>query len=220
MPTLTAHDADQAVTDARNTYRVAQEHLDNLKAQVLTDGPDAVTAKELATAAGVVEHARLTVQHAIAELEKARGNERQQQLNQLKADILTTTGAPEDALNAMRQIETAVAYLVSSCVSRQRNIAQWMAAMQRAGVPAAVSVQKEDGHAGLGWSVASMAGGDAVVVDDRRIAPLNPGMLISAAVARGCRAAGQSTGQLAPVLSVDGTGPVVDDPEAWLRKRY
>uniref|UniRef100_UPI00055A4822 hypothetical protein n=1 Tax=Streptomyces exfoliatus TaxID=1905 RepID=UPI00055A4822 len=88
MTTTTAPAAEQAVADARNTYRVAQEHLDHLKAQILTDGPEAVSAKELATAAGVVEHARLSVQHALAELDTARGDERMQQLAQLKATIL------------------------------------------------------------------------------------------------------------------------------------
>lgn len=220
MTTTTAPAAEQAVADARNTYRVAQEHLDHLKAQILTDGPEAVSAKELATAAGVVEHARLSVQHALAELDTARGDERMQQLAQLKATILEGAGSPDDALNAMQLIEQGVAYLIATCAGRQRNIAQWTAAMQQAGVPAAIGQQLEDGHAGLGWTAASMAGGDAVLVDDRRITGLNAGMLIGAAVARGCRTAGYSTGHLQPVLSVDGHSSVVDDPETWVRKRF
>jgi hypothetical protein len=212
--------AEQAVTEARKAYQAASDDLTALKNKILTEGPAAVTAHALADAASAVEHARLSTEHALAMLGKAQGDERLQQLNQLKARILTDAGSPEDALNAMQQIETGVAYLVEACVGRQRLIAQATTAMRQAGVPAAIGTQQEDGHAGLGWANANMAGGDSVIVDQRRIGPLNPGLLISAAIACGTRKAGHSTGHLLPALQVDGQGDIANDPETWLRARY
>ncbi|MET7746156.1 hypothetical protein [Streptomyces sp. NPDC005385] len=219
-PTIDASAAEQAVTDARMAYANANDDLTALRNKILIHGPEAVSAPELATAAAHVEHAKLSVEHALAELDQALGNARLHNLNTLKAQILEDAGTHEEALNAMQQIEQGVAHLVASCAGRQRHIAQWIGAMQRAGVPAAVGQQTEDGHAELGWSNANMAGGDAILVGQRRIASINPGTLIAAAIARGTRTAGYSTGHLAPVLQVDGQGALMGDPEDWLKRRY
>lgn len=207
-----------SLTDAQQQLTAATAAVDQLKAKLLDQGPGSVTAEELGQAALDVEHAKLTLAHAARQAEETAAAERLDQLQLLKQQILRDAGDVDQALDAMRQIEDGVATLVKACAGRQQLIAQAVNAMRRAAVPE--TGDTTDKHAGLGWLAANIAGGEAIVIDRRRIVGLNPAMLISAAIARGCTTAGYSTGHLRPILDVDGTTAVAQDPEAWMRKRF
>ncbi|WP_405549767.1 hypothetical protein [Streptomyces microflavus] len=213
--------AEQQLTNAIQTHAEATAVLGNLKQQILNDGPQAVTAQQLADAAASVEHAKLSTDHALTNLQTAQEDDRQGALNALKATILNKAGTPADALQAMRQLEEAARYLMATCVSRQQNIHQWTAALRQAGVPQAHAGTAADGHAGLGWAPAGMGQGDTVIVDGRRLATVNPGLLIAAALTRAARATGHGLGHLAPVVEVHAPqGLAVDDPDGYLHQKF
>lgn len=214
-------DEQHGVVTASAAETEAVAALTELKQKLLDHGPDAVTAQELADAAARVEHAKLTVEHAAQVAEAAAKRQRLEELEEEKAGYLARAGSPEDALAAMRQIEEGVAYLVKYGTDRQGLISDGLRTLLRAKVPAvAVGQQQEDGHAGLGWDNGGLDGGDGIVIDGRRIGTLNPALLISAAIARGCRKANRSALFLSPVLQVDVDSAIVTDPETWLSRRY
>lgn len=209
-----------SVQEAEQQLATATATVDQLKAKILDHGPGSVTAEELGHAALAVEHAKLAVQHAAKTAEDAAEAERQEQLQQLKAQILDQAGDVDTALDAMRQIEEAAALLITTCGGRQQLIGTATAAMRRAGVPAHAD-GAADQHAGLAWSDAGMGRSDAVHVDGRTLNQINAGVLIAAALTRGAREAGYTTRHLTPALDITAPGgPAVNDPEAWLRARY
>ncbi|MFJ8783176.1 hypothetical protein [Streptomyces sp. NPDC102476] len=210
--TITLQEAEQQLAGATAT-------VEQLKAKILDHGPGSVTAEELGAAVLAVEHASLAVQHAGQHAQAQAEAERQQQLHGHKKHLLDQAGAPEDALAAMQQIEEAVALLVSYGANRQQLVAQGAATLRHAGVPRA-SEGVADQHAGLAWSDASMGRGETLHIDGRQITTINAGLLIGAAITRGCRTAGRGLGHLSPVVLVDGTGGAAEDPETWLKARY
>ncbi|MDV9170935.1 hypothetical protein R6V09_12415 [Streptomyces sp. W16] len=232
MPTTTI-----SVATAEQQLATATDKLDKLKAKILDKGPGAVTAQELADAADAVEHAKLTIEHAIKTAEDNATAERLDHLQLLKQQILAGAGDTDTALDAMRQLEDAAALLITTCAGRQTGINKWTAALRAAGVPQyepqgksrttadgrtnTPYTQLTDEHAGMGWTEASMGRGDAVYVDDRRIAHISPGVIIAAALERAARQAGYGIRHLQPVLDVNGVDQAATaDPEAWLRARY
>lgn len=211
--TISVQEAEQQLTAATAT-------VDQLKAKILDEGPGSVTAEELGTAALAVEHARLTIGHAVKAAEDKAAAARHAQLEELKARILAEAGDVDEALDAMRQIENAAAVLIKACAGRQTLIGQATAAIRRAGVPRHSDGQAEQ-HAGLAWSDAGMGRGDELHVDGRRITSINPALLIAAALQRGAQQAGCSIGYLAPVINIIGVAQgAAQDPEAWLKARY
>lgn len=203
--------------DAQEQLTAATAAVDQLKAKILDEGPGAVTAEELGQAALAVEHAKLTLAHAAKQAEDQAAADRLEQLQLLKAQILRDAGDADTALDAMRQIETAAATLITACAGRQQLIGQASAAMRRLAVPQGSTVR--DAHAGLGWTDAGMGRSDELHVDGRRIASINPGMLIAAAIQRAAQQAGRSVGHLAPALQIGGHA-ILGDPAEWLRTRY
>jgi hypothetical protein len=226
-----------SVAGAEQQLATATDKLDTLKAKLLDHGPGAVTAQELAEAAAAVEHAKLTIEHAIKTAEDNAAAERLDHLRLLKHQILAAAGDVDGALDAMRQLEDAAAHLIATCAGRQGAINKWSAAMRAAGVPQYEPQGKsrttadgrtntpytrlDDEHAGMGWTEAGMGRGDAVYVDDRRITQINPGTLIAAALERAARTAGYGIRYLQPAIEVHGRDQTaLDNPEAWLRARY
>ncbi|MDX3458430.1 hypothetical protein PV396_41955 [Streptomyces sp. ME02-8801-2C] len=209
--TVTIQEAEQQLTAATAT-------LDQLKAKILDHGPGSVTAEELGTAALAVEHASLTIGHAVKTAETSIEAERQERLQLLKAQILEQAGDVDTALDAMRQIETAAAALIEACAGRQTLIGQATAAMRRDGVPQ--SSEASDEHAGLGWADAGMGRSDAVYVDGRKIGYVSAGVIIAGALDRASRQAGRSVRHLQPAIDVPVHQDIAQDPEAWLTARY
>lgn len=226
-----------SVVDAEQQLATASAALDQLKAKLLDHGPGAVTPQELAEAAAAVEHARLTIEHAVKTVEDNAAAERLDHLQLLKQQILGQAGDVDAALDAMRQLEDAAALLIATCAGRQGAINKWSAAMRAADVPqyepngktrttadghtTVPYTRLSDEHAGMGWTEAGMGRSDAVYVDDRRIAHINPGTLIAAALERAARTAGYGIRYLQPAIEVHGNDRAAhDNPEAWLRARY
>ncbi|TGB09779.1 hypothetical protein [Streptomyces sp. MZ04] len=210
--TVTLADAEQQLTAATAT-------LDQLKAKILDQGPGTVTAEELGTAALAVEHARLAVGHAAKQAEDQTEQERQEHLHDFKADTFEKAGTVEGMLDAMQKVAEGTAYIVRFCAGRQQLVSNGINTLRREGVPQASEGAAEQ-HAGLAWSDASAFGGPALHADGRRIAGINAGLPIAAAVTRGCAEAGKPSGWLGPVLQVPQTGELADNPETWLRARY
>lgn len=208
-----------SLKDAQDQLTAATAAVDQIKAKILDQGPGSVTAEELGQAALDVEHAKLTLDHAAKQAEELAAAERLDNLQLLKQQILRDAGDTDAALNAMRRIEDGVAALIDVGAGRQQLIAQSAAAMRRAGVPRNTDGQA-DQHAGLAWSDATAFGSDAVHVDGRRIGNVNAGLLIAAAISRGCRTAGRSTAWLGGTVQVNGDPAVDNDPETWLRKHF
>jgi hypothetical protein len=210
---ITLADAEQQLSKATDT-------LAALKAKILDKGPGSVTAEELGTAVLAVEHAKLGVQHATEAAVAQAEADRQQQLQELKAQILDQAGDADTALDAMTAIENAAAVLIEACAGRQQLIAKATASMRKAGVPRHIDGQA-DQHAGLAWSDAGMGRSDTVYVDGRRLAHLSPGLVIAAALERAARTAGCGSRHLQPVIEMRSTDrAALDDPDTWLRARY
>lgn len=208
------------LADAQQQLATATATLDQLKAKILDHGPGTVTAEELGTAALDVEHARLTIDHAVKAAEENAAAERLDHLRLLKQQILDQAGVADTALDAMRQIEDAAAVLIEACAGRQHLISKATAALRTAGVPRNIDGQAEQ-HAGLAWSDAGMGRSDAVHVDGRRLAHLSPGLVIAAALERAARTAGYGVRHLHPAIEVHSTDrAAIDNPETWLRTRY
>ncbi|MFD8521017.1 hypothetical protein ACFV2D_13505 [Streptomyces capillispiralis] len=208
-----------SLTDAQQQLTAATATVDQLKAKILDHGPGAVTAEELGTAALAVEHAKLTLAHAAKHAEDQAAAERLEQLELLKSQILDQAGDADQALDAMRQIETAAAALIQACTGRQTLIAQATAAMRRAGVPQA-SEGQADQHAGLAWSNAFMGRSDELHVDGRRISNISAGVLIAAALHRALQQTKRGPGHLTPIAIHSMTGDLINDPKAWLKAKY
>ncbi|WP_406345528.1 hypothetical protein [Streptomyces sp. NBC_00648] len=214
-------DTEHGLTQAQDAQDAATVELAALKQKILDHGPDAVTAQELADAASQVEHAALATSHARNALEAAHQADRQQQLEALKDNILNTAGSPDEAVEAMRKLEEAAAYLIAMTSGRPQLIAQGTANMRRLAVPQATAGRAADGHAGLGWYDAGLGRSDGLLIDGRNITSLNPGILIAAAITRAARSQGYTTHHLAPALDINTPGgQAVDDPETYLRTRY
>jgi hypothetical protein len=208
------------IADAEQQLAAATATVDQLKAKILDHGPGSVTAEELGQAALDVEHARLTIAHAVKAAEDIAAAERLDHLQLLKAQILDQASSVGIALDAMEQLQDAATILIRACGGRQQLIGQATAAMRKAGVPRHGDGQG-DQHAGLAWSDAGMGRSDSIHVDDRRITHVNPGTLIAAALDRAAREAGYTTRHLQPAIDVPGTQPALtQDPEAWLRARF
>lgn len=208
------------IADAEQELAAATATLDQLKAKILDRGPGSVTAEELGHAALAVEHAKLTVQHAGQHAQAQAEAERQQQLQLMKAQILDQAGDVDTALDAMRQIETATAVLITSCAGRQQLIAKATASMRKAGVPRHIDGHA-DQHAGLAWSDAGMGRSDEVHIDGRRLAHISAGVLIAAALDRAARQAGYGVRHLQPALDLrPANQELTADPETWLKRRY
>lgn len=208
-----------SLQDAQAKLTAATAAIDQLKAKLLDEGPGSVTAEELGRAALDVEHAKLALAHAAKQAEDQAAAERLEQLELLKAQILDQASNAEQAIDCMQRLEEAAAELISACAGRQQLIAQATAAMRRASVPQGSDI--DAAHAGLGWTQASIGLSDAIHVDGRRIASINPGVLVAAALTRAARQAGVGVGHLRPSVDITGAHQgLTDNPEAWLHSSY
>ncbi|AYL34832.1 hypothetical protein ACG2OD_32170 [Streptomyces sp. PDY-4] len=207
------------LTDAQQQLTAATATVDQLKAKLLDEGPGSVTAEELGTAALAVEHAKLTLAHAAKQAEDQAAAERLENLQLLKAQILEQAGDVDQALDAMRQLETAAAVLIEACAGRQQLISQATAAMRRAAVPRH-NEDQADQHAGLAWSDAGMGRSDELHIDGRRISNISAGVLIAAALHRAMQQTKRGPGHLAPIAIHSMNGDLINDPQAWLNAMY
>lgn len=213
-------DARHALDQAQRAEDEAQAKLDSFRDRIL--GSDTtVSAEDYGNAAHELERAQLLTQAAAAALQRTEQAERLRRLAALSDDVREKAGTPAGALDAMARIEQAVAELVASAAGRQQLIARTTAAMRKEGVPALTPGDELTAeHAHLGWKIAGMGYGDTVYAGDRAISDVNVGRLIGAAIDRGCRTAGRSVHWLRPVLEVNSTGDLAQDPAAWLAHHY
>ncbi|MWA02176.1 hypothetical protein F8568_017700 [Actinomadura sp. LD22] len=207
-------DARDALTAAQRARDEAAAELESFKDRILA-GDDDVSPRDYGDAALAVEHAELKVQAAALTVQAAERDARHRTLAELRAEIITETGTADEALKEWQDVRDAVARLVARCHGRHRNIPRWQRDMHRNGVPERTpKTGPEPEHAGLGWARAGMGTGDSVFVDERRIQPIEPGMLIGSAAYAGARAAGVGYLRITPNQQIE------DDPERWFRTRY
>ncbi|MBD2897369.1 hypothetical protein amrb99_63290 [Actinomadura sp. RB99] len=207
-------DAREALERAQRARDEAAAALESFKDRILA-GDDDVSPRDYGDAALAAEHAELKVQAAALTVHAAEREARHRTLEELRAEIIAESGTAEEALKEWQDVRDAVSRLVARLHTRHRNIPRWTRDMHRAGVPErSPKVGPEPEHAGLGWSRAGMGTGDSVFVGDRRIQPIEPGMLIGSAAYAGAKAAGVG------YLRITENKQIEDDPERWFRSRY
>lgn len=230
MPTktVTVDEADRQLTKA-------SEHLTALKAKILDKGPGAVSPEELGDAANAVEHARLTVQHASETAEAEAKQQRLERLEERKARMLAEAGAPDELLDAMRQIEEGTAVIVAYCRRRGIAVDRWVKELREDGVPQLEPngkvrtdihghthipyLQPSAEHGDLGWQGEYMGRPSKVIhVGNRKISKTAPGILVGAALYNGARKGNGHPSDLVPQVDVDVSPAVRNDPEAWVRR--
>lgn len=220
--------ARQQYAAARQARQDAHDALDDFKARILAGDLD-VSTEAYAEAGHAAEVAELRLEAAELALQGAEQRARLHTLEQIKAEILTEAGHPDEILAAMRQVEEGAAILLGYDKARNTRIGQWIAALRTHQVPRLSKVGKEargeytrttDEHADLGWSSRDATwANDAIYIGDRTITTFADGFTTSAALARAVKAAGLY--RAAVTFNVQAPhDEFVNDPETWLRGRY
>ena len=226
-------DAARRLAEARQSATEAKDRCASLRESLLAGGN--VTAKALADAGHAKEYADLSVEAASLALEGARRQARLERLEELAREIQDGAGLPAEILEAMEMIQEGARRIVAATENRRKNLYTWVSRLQRDGVPQldthgkvrtnALGVTSEpyretsEDHGNLGWREAGMGRGASVHVGGRAIADVSSGVLISAAIARGGKAAGLPNVRYIGI-SGDPVQELAADPAAWLEARF
>jgi len=147
----------------------------------------------------------------------AAAAERLSALTALRAEILTRAD-PGPVIAAAEALTDAVAVIVAALgPQRSREISRQLGTLRDAGVAETDrNGQPAAGDAGLGWHGPGMLNAaPRLRVDDRVIAPVDLGALITALVARGCHRAGEHP---AAARAAGASQAIAADPRGWLER--